>query len=410
MKEEKKVPELRFKEFEGDYNKTSFAKFVQFFNGYAFSSNDSVDQGCRWIKIADVGVNGMNDDSQSFLPKEYAKEYSRFLLKEGDYVIALTRPILNKQLKIAKLKERHNDSLLNQRVAKIISDNEIDYVYQFLLQYKITSKIENRIAGTDPPNLSPKEVNSIVIHIPSLPEQEKIAAFLSSVDAKSSQLQRKKQLLEQYKKCIMQKLFSKEIRFKKEDGSDFPDWEEKKLGEIAGPVKTKNKDNNINFVLTNSATQGIISQEDYFDRDIANHGNLDNYYIVSKDDFVYNPRISVHAPVGPIKRNKLKEGVMSPLYNVFRFEEDNLSFFEFYFETSFWFKHLQSVANYGARHDRMNISQKDFFDMPIPFPSEGERNLITDFLNSISQKFEATKLQLSKAQEFKKGLLQKMFV
>jgi type I restriction enzyme S subunit len=184
----------------------------------------------------------------------------------------------------------------------------------------------------------------------------------------------------------------------------------KKLGVLAKAVKKKNTDNAVNFVLTNSATQGIVSQQDYFDKDIANQNNLEGYYVVEVNDFVYNPRISVHAPVGPIKRNKLQQGVMSPLYSIFRFNHTDLDFFELYFETTFWHKYLGNVANFGARHDRMNITVEDFYKMPIPLPSDEERQLITNYLKSISVKLKRANEELEQAQAFKKGLLQKMFV
>ncbi|MDX6038212.1 restriction endonuclease subunit S, partial [Acinetobacter baumannii] len=122
---------------------------------------------------------------------------------------------------------------------------------------------------------------------------------------------------------MMQKLFSQQIRFKADDGSEFGEWEDKSLNEIASKQSNKNKDDLITEVLTNSATQGIIKQSDYFDREIVTESNLNGYYIVNLNDFVYNPRISVHAPVGPIKRNKKCLGVMSPLYTVFTVKEGN---------------------------------------------------------------------------------------
>ena len=235
---------------------------------------------------------------------------------------------------------------------------------------------------------------------------------------KIQQLTKKKALLEQYKNGVMQQLFpstgsgqrSGQLRFKDANGKAYPDWEEKRLGEVADRVANKNTANEINYVLTNSAKRGIVSQLDYFDKDIANQNNLEGYYIVDVDDFVYNPRVSVHAPVGPIKRNKLKEGVMSPLYSVFRFKEKNLEYFEYYFETVNWHRYLVSVANIGARHDRMNIINSDFFKMPIPFPCDDERRAITNFLNNISLKIESSKRELTQTQTFKKGLLQQMFV
>ncbi|MGL4511311.1 restriction endonuclease subunit S, partial [Cetobacterium sp.] len=235
-----KVPKLRFPEFSGEWEEKKFHSIFKIFNGYAFSSSDSRSNGIRWVKIADVGIKKMKEDSLSFLPFDYKKKYSNFLLNENDYVIALTRPILNNELKIAKVNNNFHNSLLNQRVGKLESNQNIDFVYQLLQKNNIVSKIEVNIAGSDPPNLSPKEINNLKTNIPSLPEQEKIANFLSSVDIKIEKLEKKKELLEKYKKGMIQKLFSQKLRFKDENGDDYPEWEEKKLGEIAKFSKGKN--------------------------------------------------------------------------------------------------------------------------------------------------------------------------
>ena len=104
------------------------------------------------------------------------------------------------------------------------------------------------------------------------------------------------------------------------------------MGEISEKVTLKNKDNTFDETLTNSAEFGIISQNDFFDKEISNRSNLNGYYVVENNNFVYNPRISNFAPVGPIKRNKLgRTGVMSPLYYVFKTRNIDNDFLEKYF-------------------------------------------------------------------------------
>jgi len=178
-----------------------------------------------------------------------------------------------------------------------------------------------------------------------------------------------------------------ELRFPEFKG----EWDRKKLGEVAVKKQAKNKNASINIVLTNSAEKGIVNQREYFDKDIANQNNLFNYFIIEKDDFIYNPRISNLAPVGPIGRNKIGLGVMSPLYTVFKIQEGNLDFFEKYFSSTFWYEYMESIANYGARSDRMSITIKGFLEMPIPFPTLPEQIKIASFLTAIDEKLEALK-------------------
>lgn len=101
---------------------------------------------------------------------------------------------------------------------------------------------------------------------------------------------------------------------------------------------------------------------------------------------------------------------MSPLYSVFRINEKHLDFFEYYFETTLWHRYMHSVANFGARHDRMNITVGDFQKLPIPVPSEKERERVTNFINSVSEKLQTINRKLELAEKYKKDLLQQMFV
>lgn len=257
--------------------------------------------------------------------------------------------------------------------------------------------------------LGQKEFDELRPTLPSLDEQKKIAEFLSAWDERVAQFEKKLALLKKYKKTTAQMIFRQEIRFKSESGEAYPEWDVVELNALATKVKTKNRDSSITNVLTNSATRGVINQSDYFDRDIVNGDNIHGYYVVDKDDFVYNPRISVSAPVGPIKRNKGLQGVMSPLYTVFRFSGSNLEFIEQYFDTQEWHDYLRSVANSGARHDRMNISGEEFFGLPLPVPSEKEQSKIAEFLSALDVQIAAAAAQLEEAKNYKQGLLQQMF-
>ena len=162
------------------------------------------------------------------------------------------------------------------------------------------------------------------------------------------------------------------------------DWEQRKLNEIADKVSEKNKNNEFSEPFTNSAEQGIISQKDYFDREIVNNENLDSYYIVRNDDFIYNPRISVTAPVGPINRNRLgRNGVMSPLYTIFRTHDMDNLYLEFYFKTTKWHRFMKLNGDSGARFDRFTISSTQFMEMPIPYPTLEEQSKIGRYFDSL---------------------------
>ena len=188
-------------------------------------------------------------------------------------------------------------------------------------------------------------------------------------------------------------------------------WEQRKLGEISDKVTKKNQDVVVDEVFTNSAEYGIISQRDFFDKDIANTENIDGYYVVEPNDFVYNPRISTTAPFGPIKRNKLeRSGAMSPLYYVFRPNNVDLSYLEWFFQTSCWYPFMRFNGNSGARSDRFAITDKIFNEMPISLPQDiEEQKRIGIFLTTLDTLITLHQRKLDHVKDLKKSMLQKMF-
>lgn len=186
-------------------------------------------------------------------------------------------------------------------------------------------------------------------------------------------------------------------------------WRVSKLKHLAKRTNQRNVDSGETRVLTNSAERGVVDQRDYFDKDIANQGNLEGYYVVEKGDYVYNPRVSTFAPVGPISKNKIGTGVMSPLYAVFRFDNDNNEFFEHYFKTAQWHTYMRFVSNSGARHDRMAITADDFMDMPLPAPAPKEQQKIADCLTSVDELITAQTQKLDALKTHKNGLMQQLF-
>lgn len=190
---------------------------------------------------------------------------------------------------------------------------------------------------------------------------------------------------------------------------DAGDWEEAPLNQVATRCKQKNSLNELSRVLTNSAEFGVLDQRDFFDKDIANQSNLDGYYIVKKGDYVYNPRISKMAPVGPISKNNIGDGVMSPLYTVFRFNNYENSFYAHYFNSTCWHHYMRQASSTGARHDRMAISNDDFMALPLPISTHEEQQKIASCLSSIDELITAQSQKVDALLTHKKGLMQQLF-
>ncbi|WP_269325202.1 restriction endonuclease subunit S [Lactobacillus delbrueckii] len=187
-------------------------------------------------------------------------------------------------------------------------------------------------------------------------------------------------------------------------------WEQCKLSDISEKSYEKNTDNKYSTVLTNSAEYGIVKQRDFFDKDIANSSNISGYYVVRKNYFVYNPRISNQAKFGPINRNKLDEsGIMSPLYLVFTVHDIDESFLETLFQTTTWHRFMYQNGDTGARADRFAIKDSTFMSMPIKVPSLEEQHKLALAFQKLDQTITLHEEKKRQLERLKSALLQKMF-
>ena len=413
-KKRKKVPKLRFSEFEDEWDFLKLRDVASIQTGLAKGGSKELRDPVKmpYIRVANVqeGYLDLSVVKEIIVEKEkverYLLKYDDVLLTEGGDFDKLGRGTLWKN-QIEKCLHQNHIFVVRPNARKLIPEYLESVIKGFhgKKYFQLASKQTTNLA-----TINSTQLKDFPIPLPSVIEQEKIVSFLGAIASHLSQLHRKHDLLQTYKRGVMQKIFSQQIRFKQDDGSGFPDWKHKTLGKIATRQTKKNEDASIVRVLTNSATQGVVDQQDYFDKDIANANNLFGYYVIDKGDFVYNPRVSATAPVGPINKNNVAQGVMSPLYTVFRFKNPDNQFYEQYFKTSFWHKYMCSVANYGARHDRMNIVVSDFLNLPLPSPCQEEQEKITQLVNAIDDKISAVNKQIEEVEKFKQGLLQKMFV
>ena len=275
----------------------------------------------------------------------------------------------------------------------------------FMLNETIYRRMFPYVEGTAQQVLSIKKLKSLSYFVPPLAEQQKIAEILTAQD---KVIELKERLLEekqQQKKYLMQMLLTGKKRLPGFDER----WNKTTLSKISKKQNRKNKDFLVTEVFSNSAQLGIVPQGDQFDKDIANADRIDGYYIVESGMFIYNPRISNSAPCGPISQNKLgRTGVMSPLYTVFSVQssEINVAFLDHYFQSTCWHKYMKSIANYGARYDRMAVSNEDFFAMPIPVPAKDEQAAIADVLSTADHEIDLLQQSIDTEKQKKKSLMQ----
>ena len=232
-------------------------------------------------------------------------------------------------------------------------------------------------AGSTFVEVSGKQMAAMELMMPStMYEQQTIGQFFSHLDHLITLHQRKLYFYTTYNAVLPDN----------RDRLKTDAWEQRKLSEIADKVTEKNTNLVVQETFTNSAEFGVISQRDFFDHDISNSENIGGYYVVRGEDFVYNPRISVTAPVGPVNRNKLgRNGVMSPLYTVFRTHDIDTTYLEWFFKSNYWHPFMFFNGDSGARSDRFSIKDAIFFEMPIPTPSIEEQRRIGAYLDHLDR-------------------------
>ena len=341
----------------------------------------------KYIRITDI-----DDETRMFKmdgltsPVFQPNESEKYKLELGDLLFARTGASVGKTY-IYKA----SDGLVYFAGFLIRARIKPDYVADFVFQNTLTEQYKQFIQITSQrsgqPGVNAQEYESYSFLVPNKQEQKLIGTFFNQMDNLITLHQRKYDKLVSVKKSMLEKMFPKngsnipEIRF-----SGFTDpWEQRKLLQISDKVTEKNSSREYSETFTNSAEFGIISQREFFDKDISNEENIDGYYIVKNDDFVYNPRISTFAPVGPIKRNKLgRDGVMSPLYYAFRTHDIDPTYLEHFFTTTGWHKFMKLNGDSGARSDRFSIKDSVFREMPLPYPSIDEQEKIGEFFDVIT--------------------------
>lgn len=202
------------------------------------------------------------------------------------------------------------------------------------------------------------------------------------------------------------------LRFKSDDGNQYPKWEEKRLEEVAVRITRKNKDNHTDIPLTISSLDGLIDQRDFFNKIVASK-DLSGYYLLKRGEFAYNKSYSKGFDFGSIKRlNLYDEGALSTLYICFALNDNEDSdFYQKYFDSLSWYPELQKICAEGARnHGLLNVSTNDFFQLKLHVPtSKEEQQKIASLFTELDNLIQSAQKELEGYRELKQGMLQKMF-
>ena len=365
--------------------------------------SDWTDSGVRFLRARDIVAAAKNEEPDDFLyiSKEKYEEYSALSGKVGVSDLLVTGvgtigvPYLVRNLEPLYFKD-----------GNIIWFQNSDKIDGKFLFYSFSAEqiqgFINESAGIGTVGTYTIESGKKTpISLPNQIEQAKVGEFFQQLDNLITLHQRQPFLQSPPDISLIVQLTPPFYTFS---------WEQRKLSEITDKVTEKNAGLQYVETFTNSAEFGIISQRDFFDHDIAKLGSLDGYYIVKNEDFVYNPRISISAPVGPINRNKLgRTGVMSPLYTVFRPHDIDTTYLEYFFKCGYWHSFMNFNGDSGARSDRFSIRDNVFFQMPIPIPDIDEQRKIGELLTCLDNLITLHQRKFEKLTNVKKSMLEKMF-
>lgn len=352
-----------------------------------------------WVTTGELSSGHVNHTSELITVKA-VKETKMRIYPEGTLLIAMYGQ--GKTRGTVAILEI--DAAVNQACAAITAkDGKSKFLfYQLKNSYQDIRKLSN--TGNQ------ENLNADIIKTYQVPwapdeEQERISTILTTQDKVIKLKEKRLAEKQRQKKYLMQQL----LTGKKRLPGFSEEWKIKPLKKLTEKQKKKNHGFQYRLVLSNSAQHGIVSQDQEFDKEIASEERIDGYYVVIPGAFVYNPRISVTAPCGPINVNETGEtGIMSPLYTVFTISSPQISqdFLKYYFQSSCWYKYVKGVANYGARHDRISISDGDFFDMPIPLPTKEEQNYISKVLSAADREIDLLRQNIEQEKQKKKALMQ----
>ena len=243
---------------------------------------------------------------------------------------------------------------------------DLDYI----TEYFITKRGQNVLILASPggagrnKTLGQKEFSKSVVKLPSLPEQQKIADFLSTIDTVIEKQKETVSVWEECKKGVMQKLFSQEVRFKADDGSEFPDWEEKKLKNILKEYKEVSvKDGTYEHVSLTK--EGVVPKSERYERDFLVKDSDKKYRVTHLGDICYNP---ANLKFGVICRNKYGDGIFSPIYVTFRVMNDVIPEFVEMLVTRQDFIQYALRYQQGTVYERMSVSPEDLLSIKVFIP------------------------------------------
>ena len=398
------APKLRFSEFKDEWIELSLKEYYsKIRNGFVgVATPFYVENGIKYLQGKNIKDGKIDPKGLIYISEDFHHKKNNSQLKQNDILMVQSGHVGECAVVTQDYENANCHALIilspdhNEKV------NSHFVVYYFYSHYG-KKRISEIKTGNTIEHVLASEIKEVTLNFPTPKEQTKIAEFLSTVDNKISQLSRQLELLNQYKKGVMQKIFSQEIRFKNDNGEDFGEWDYFQASELFENYTNKNHDGNLT-ILAATQDKGIVPR-DTIEIDIkSSEASVKSYKIIEKGQFV----ISLRSFQGGIEYSNY-HGICSPAYTVLQpIKPINDIFYKNYLKTYDFIQRLSATV-IGIR-DGKQISYQAFSDLYLDYPTIPEQEKIAEFLTAIDEQIDHTTAQLIHTKQWKKGLLQQMFV
>lgn len=386
------TPTLRFPDFSDEWEKRKLQEVAT-----VNPSNSKLPDEFFYIDLESVEKGVLL--KKKIQRKETAPSRAQRLLEKNDVLFQTVRPYQQNNYFF----ELNGSYVASTGYAQFRTKQIPKFLYQYLHTKKFLNNVLVRCTGTSYPAITGNELKKIRINIPSLPEQQKISSFLSSVDAWIENLRAQKKNLEDYKKGLMQKIFSQEIRFKDENGEEFTEWEEKVFKYVAkffsgGTPESTNRayyTGNVPFIKSGEICSLNTAQfitEDAIAKSSAKKVNI--------GDLLY----ALYGATSGCVAISCISGAINQAVLCIRTDQDKRWLYNYlsYQKGRLLAKYLQGGQG--------NLSADIIKNIKIDFPIINEQQMIAEFLTSIDNLIKNKQQQITSSEQWKKGLMQGLFV
>lgn len=405
------VPNLRFPEFQGEWEKKSLGEIGDSFIGLTYRPTDVVSEGGLIVFRSSNIQNGCMDYKDIVRVNKNVKE--KLITKKDDLLVCARNGSARLIGKNAILHETDANQTFGAFMMVFRSDKN-HFVHQLLNTRRYSSQVSENL-GARINQITSSDLSSFEFFFPKEnSEMNKISALLDLLDERIATQNKIIEDLKRLKSAIVEKVFcspSQEHPICRIEGFEQA-LSTYKMSDFSSRIATKNKDSKCSLVLTIAAQYGLVNQESFFNKSVASE-NLTGYYLLHKGEFAYNRSYSAGYDWGAVKRlDNYDEGVLSTLYICFKINETivDSDYLAYYFESTKWHRGLSDIAGEGARnHGLLNVSMTDYFNTKHRFPVIQEQKAIAKMLNTIAEKERKATLLGECYQKQKQYLLCQMF-